>query len=95
MATYVMRVEAVDRFAALGLGRGGFGEDRDYEWYAGKEADEGNDRFQALRSAPPLTAERPLLSPGRKQSCPKSQHFDVVVLGSDQGGKLLAWYLAG
>ena len=35
MAKYVMRVEAIDSFAALGLGRGGFWEDRGYEWYAG------------------------------------------------------------
>ena len=35
MAKYVMRVEAIDSFAALGRGRGGFWEDRGYEWYAG------------------------------------------------------------
>ena len=35
MAKYVMRVEAIDSFAALGGGRGGFWEDRGYEWYAG------------------------------------------------------------
>jgi DMSO/TMAO reductase YedYZ molybdopterin-dependent catalytic subunit len=35
MAKYVMRIEAIDSFAALGLGRGGFWEDRGYEWYAG------------------------------------------------------------
>ena len=35
MAKYVMRIEAVDSFASLGRGRGGFWEDRGYEWYAG------------------------------------------------------------
>jgi DMSO/TMAO reductase YedYZ molybdopterin-dependent catalytic subunit len=35
MAKYVMRVEAVDDFSSLGRGRGGFWEDRGYEWYAG------------------------------------------------------------
>jgi DMSO/TMAO reductase YedYZ molybdopterin-dependent catalytic subunit len=35
MAKYVMRIEALDSFSALGLGRGGFWEDRGYEWYAG------------------------------------------------------------
>ena len=35
MAKYIMRIEATDSFAALGLGRGGFWEDRGYEWYAG------------------------------------------------------------
>ena len=35
MAKYVMRIEAIDGFGALGLGRGGFWEDRGYEWYAG------------------------------------------------------------
>jgi DMSO/TMAO reductase YedYZ molybdopterin-dependent catalytic subunit len=35
MAKYVMRVEAVADFASLGRGRGGFWEDRGYEWYAG------------------------------------------------------------
>jgi DMSO/TMAO reductase YedYZ molybdopterin-dependent catalytic subunit len=35
MAKYVMRIEAIDSFAALGRGRGGFWEDRGYEWYAG------------------------------------------------------------
>jgi len=35
MAKYVMRIEAIDSFAALGHGRGGFWEDRGYEWYAG------------------------------------------------------------
>ncbi len=35
MAKYVMRVEAVDGFASLGRGRGGYWEDRGYEWYAG------------------------------------------------------------
>ncbi len=35
MAKYVMRIEAIENFAGLGRGRGGFWEDRGYEWYAG------------------------------------------------------------
>ena len=35
MAKYVMRIEAIESFDALGRGRGGFWEDRGYEWYAG------------------------------------------------------------
>ena len=35
MAKYVMRIEAIESFAGLGRGRGGFWEDRGYEWYAG------------------------------------------------------------
>jgi len=35
MAKYVMRIEAAENFSGLGLGRGGFWEDRGYEWYAG------------------------------------------------------------
>ena len=35
MAKYVMRIEAIESFAALGRGLGGFWEDRGYEWYAG------------------------------------------------------------
>jgi len=35
MAKYVLRIEAVESFAGLGLGRGGFWEDQGYEWYAG------------------------------------------------------------
>ena len=35
MAKYVIRIEAVESFGHLGLGRGGFWEDRGYEWYAG------------------------------------------------------------
>ena len=35
MAKYVMRIEAIGSFAALGMARGGFWEDRGYEWYAG------------------------------------------------------------
>lgn len=34
-AKYVMRVEAVKDYAQLGRGKGGFWEDRGYEWYAG------------------------------------------------------------
>ena len=35
MAKYVMRIEAVDDLSAIRGGRGGFWEDRGYEWYAG------------------------------------------------------------
>jgi DMSO/TMAO reductase YedYZ molybdopterin-dependent catalytic subunit len=35
MAKYVMRMEAVEDFNKIGLGKGGFWEDRGYEWYAG------------------------------------------------------------
>jgi DMSO/TMAO reductase YedYZ molybdopterin-dependent catalytic subunit len=35
MAKYVMRIEAVDEIAGIRGGRGGFWEDRGYEWYAG------------------------------------------------------------
>jgi DMSO/TMAO reductase YedYZ molybdopterin-dependent catalytic subunit len=35
MAKYVMRIEAVDDLARIRGGRGGFWEDRGYEWYAG------------------------------------------------------------
>jgi DMSO/TMAO reductase YedYZ molybdopterin-dependent catalytic subunit len=35
MAKFVMRLELVSSFAALGDGRGGYWEDRGYEWYAG------------------------------------------------------------
>jgi DMSO/TMAO reductase YedYZ molybdopterin-dependent catalytic subunit len=35
MAKYVMRIEAIDSFAKIGLGKGGYWEDRGYEWYAG------------------------------------------------------------
>ncbi len=34
-AKYVQRIEAVESFAHLAGGRGGFWEDRGYEWYAG------------------------------------------------------------
>jgi DMSO/TMAO reductase YedYZ molybdopterin-dependent catalytic subunit len=34
-AKYVMRVEAVDRLSGIMGGKGGFWEDRGYEWYAG------------------------------------------------------------
>lgn len=34
-AKYVMRIEAVADYAHLGGGKGGFWEDRGYEWYAG------------------------------------------------------------
>jgi DMSO/TMAO reductase YedYZ molybdopterin-dependent catalytic subunit len=35
MAKYVMRIEAVESFAGIRGGRGGFWEDLGYEWYAG------------------------------------------------------------
>ena len=35
MAKYIMRIEAVEEFSKIGLGKGGFWEDRGYEWYAG------------------------------------------------------------
>jgi DMSO/TMAO reductase YedYZ molybdopterin-dependent catalytic subunit len=35
MAKYVMRIEAIDSFETLGRGRGGYWEDRGYQWYAG------------------------------------------------------------
>src|SRR3954447_10034751 len=35
MAKYVMAIEAVDSFAAIAGGKGGYWEDRGYEWYAG------------------------------------------------------------
>jgi DMSO/TMAO reductase YedYZ molybdopterin-dependent catalytic subunit len=34
-AKYIMRIELVDSFATFGQGRGGYWEDRGYEWYAG------------------------------------------------------------
>jgi DMSO/TMAO reductase YedYZ molybdopterin-dependent catalytic subunit len=35
MAKYIMRIEAIDDFKKISRGRGGFWEDRGYEWYAG------------------------------------------------------------
>lgn len=35
MAKYVMRIEAIESFERLGRGRGGYWEDRGYQWYAG------------------------------------------------------------
>ena len=35
MAKYIMRIEAIESFAHIGRGKGGFWEDRGYEWYAG------------------------------------------------------------
>jgi DMSO/TMAO reductase YedYZ molybdopterin-dependent catalytic subunit len=35
MAKYVMRIELISDFAHLGRGRGGYWEDRGYQWYAG------------------------------------------------------------
>jgi len=35
MAKYIMRIEAVTSFEHIARGRGGFWEDRGYQWYAG------------------------------------------------------------
>ena len=35
MAKYVMRIEIVEDLSSIGGGKGGFWEDRGYEWYAG------------------------------------------------------------
>ena len=35
MAKYIMRIEVVDSLVGIGYGRGGYWEDRGYEWYAG------------------------------------------------------------
>lgn len=35
MAKYIMRIELVDRLDGIAGGRGGYWEDRGYEWYAG------------------------------------------------------------
>lgn len=35
MAKYIMRIELVNSFAAIGAGHGGYWEDQGYEWYAG------------------------------------------------------------
>ena len=35
-AKYVTRIEAVDRLGGIGRGKGGFWEDRGYQWYAGQ-----------------------------------------------------------
>lgn len=35
MAKYIMRIEAVESFESIRGGKGGFWEDRGYEWYAG------------------------------------------------------------
>jgi DMSO/TMAO reductase YedYZ molybdopterin-dependent catalytic subunit len=35
MAKYVMRIELVESYAQVGHGRGGYWEDRGYEWFAG------------------------------------------------------------
>ncbi len=35
MAKYIMRIELVKSFAAIGGGKGGYWEDQGYEWYAG------------------------------------------------------------
>jgi len=34
-AKYVMRIELTDQLGRVGRGKGGFWEDRGYEWYAG------------------------------------------------------------
>ena len=35
MAKYLMRIELVESFADIGRGKGGYWEDRGYDWYAG------------------------------------------------------------
>jgi len=35
MAKYVMGIELLESFSHIGGGRGGFWDDRGYEWYAG------------------------------------------------------------
>jgi DMSO/TMAO reductase YedYZ molybdopterin-dependent catalytic subunit len=35
MAKYVMRIEAIADFSGIALGKGGYWEDRGYQWYAG------------------------------------------------------------
>jgi DMSO/TMAO reductase YedYZ molybdopterin-dependent catalytic subunit len=35
MAKYVMRIDAVESFGAIAQGKGGYWEDRGYQWYAG------------------------------------------------------------
>jgi DMSO/TMAO reductase YedYZ molybdopterin-dependent catalytic subunit len=35
MAKYIMRIEAVADFGSIGRGKGGYWEDRGYQWYAG------------------------------------------------------------
>jgi len=35
MAKYIMRLEAIESFASINGGQGGYWEDRGYEWYAG------------------------------------------------------------
>jgi DMSO/TMAO reductase YedYZ molybdopterin-dependent catalytic subunit len=35
MAKYIMRIEAVESFHAISRGKGGYWEDRGYQWYAG------------------------------------------------------------
>jgi DMSO/TMAO reductase YedYZ molybdopterin-dependent catalytic subunit len=35
MAKYIMQIELVDNFERIGDGKGGYWEDRGYEWYAG------------------------------------------------------------
>jgi DMSO/TMAO reductase YedYZ molybdopterin-dependent catalytic subunit len=35
MAKYLMRIEAIESFRDIARGKGGYWEDRGYEWYAG------------------------------------------------------------
>ena len=35
MPKYIQRIELVDDFSAMGLGRGGYWEDRGYDWFGG------------------------------------------------------------
>ena len=42
MAKYLMRIELVESLAGIGSGKGGYWEDRGYEWYAGDETVEAD-----------------------------------------------------
>jgi len=35
MPKYVHKIELIDSFAAMGWGKGGYWEDRGYDWYGG------------------------------------------------------------
>ena len=57
-AKYVNRIEAVDRLDRIGRGKGGFWEDRGYQWYAGCEGGfcEGAPRDDVRDAGPALTS---------------------------------------
>ena len=56
MAKYVMRIEAVESFADIGGGNGGYWEDRGYEWYAGIRSDTCGAASNAKREIPSMRA---------------------------------------